>query len=805
MRFERLKVRGLGPFRETVDIDLTAIGGPLVAVTGENGAGKSTLLELLAGALYRTCPTRGKLATLATTRDAFVEVRAVNSAPYTVRLTLDAISGKTEAVVLDAAGAAVLGSAKVREYDDWAGKHWPEPAVLYSSAFAVQGRRGFLDLTPAERKQVLVRVLGLERFEVMADSAREHAKTWRGKVDEASARLRELAAVDMMQLGRDLEAAVQRVEETRAGVDTARTALDRARAAAADAERARELAEQRRAAERRLLPVQEQIKDLQSRIANNRGLLARADEIRAAVAKSEESARALRDAQSALQAAKMARAEADSTLRAAQRAVQEAATAVQAAAGRRERALARLKDKAAVVQAAADVGAFAPREEQAAKAIRALEEEIVELERLQLNGKDRRIVGLRGALTRIADRAVTPHTEAANTLQADDSEAQRQAAAPDELKAKRVELVQQRRGLDALRTDRAQAERLAARLPQIEQAEVDLAAADAELEEAGAKRTAAADAVDKARAALDEAAGVEARRAAQCSEHDRALEAVADLVKTAENLLRAEARIAELEPQLTAARAQGAALQAELDAFPAPPEAGSGSTHREQAALDQADRAAADALEQKARLEKALEDAEVAVARREALDRELAAARSEHEDWVRLGQDLGRDGLQALEIDASVPELNTLANDLLSNCHGSRFTVQLSTQRASADGARLMEGLDVKVIDTHENRGREGLADTYSGGEQVIVGEAISLALSMLACQRAGVERPTLVRDESGAALSAANGPAYIAMLRRAAKLLGADRVLYVTHTPALQEMADGRINVSMDGTVEVS
>ena len=66
MRFETIKVRGLGPYKGEVSIDFSTIDGQLIAVTGENGAGKSTLLELLAGALFRECPTRGPLSKLAT-------------------------------------------------------------------------------------------------------------------------------------------------------------------------------------------------------------------------------------------------------------------------------------------------------------------------------------------------------------------------------------------------------------------------------------------------------------------------------------------------------------------------------------------------------------------------------------------------------------------------------------------------------------------------------------------------------------------------------------------------------------------
>ena len=100
----------------------------------------------------------------------------------------------------------------------------------------------------------------------------------------------------------------------------------------------------------------------------------------------------------------------------------------------------------------------------------------------------------------------------------------------------------------------------------------------------------------------------------------------------------------------------------------------------------------------------------------------------------------------------------------------------------------------VRVIDTE--CGRDAPAETYSGGEKTILGEAVSLALSTLACRRSGVDRPTLVRDESGAALDADKAVAYVAMLRRAAEMIGADRVLLVSHAAEVQGLCDARIGL---------
>ena len=59
-----------------------------------------------------------------------------------------------------------------------------------------------------------------------------------------------------------------------------------------------------------------------------------------------------------------------------------------------------------------------------------------------------------------------------------------------------------------------------------------------------------------------------------------------------------------------------------------------------------------------------------------------------------------------------------------------------------------------------------------------------------------GQDGPTLVRDESGAALDPANGRADVAMLRKATGAIGADKCLFVSHSAQMQELADARIHI---------
>ncbi len=178
----------------------------------------------------------------------------------------------------------------------------------------------------------------------------------------------------------------------------------------------------------------------------------------------------------------------------------------------------------------------------------------------------------------------------------------------------------------------------------------------------------------------------------------------------------------------------------------------------------------------------------------------LAVAERELGDWTLLEKVLGRDGIQALEISAAGPEVARLTNELLEGCYGSRFSIAFETlrEKKSARG-EYSEAFDVLVYDEGRERQVEGL----SGGEKVVVGEAIGLALSIFNARRSGVRHQTLYRDETAGALDPKNAAAYVDLLRKARVMGGFEQVLFIAHQPEVCERADARLVVSK-GTVRV-
>ncbi len=803
MRLETFKAKGIGAsFRDQVEVDLRPFEGKTIAVVGVNGAGKSTFLECFGpGAIYRDTPTRGSLVGLAIARDSYIETQLVNGAPWTLRHTMDAVSGKGESVVLDANGQPVLESTSVRAFDKWAAKTLPPAEVLFSTMFAPQGAAGFLGMKRADRVAVLLRVLGVERLEKLAERARKHTTsatnahaTLAARIADERARSGDVATAESI-----VQALIERVAAGEQDIAQARAELT---AAQVEAERVRglraartELEQQLAVLQGRLAAERQKVDNLAERVRNNRDVLADAGAIRSA-ANDLENTRGKWRALEALRSSCTAEAQS------AVQAMVDLERQHREAQRRLEQARVRIRDASRVRDAVERVEEGRRERAVAAQELAALEHTFEELTSTRLAGAEERIDELRAGLGQIAgagDEAdgAALRSLAEATLAADDAAVREAVDVPARIAAAAEEITTARLHFDNGERELRDLEVLAARLPEIEEAERSERSAASEVVDLWAR-------VEEAKAAAQEKREQTEAYGVQIDEQKAKLAELEKKAARAEPLARAEARLAEIEPQLKEAEievsALGQAIQDLRGRLGAPPPAEPDVAAAEQRLATVEGHQRID-TGQLAVARKAVETARAGAQRLAELDRERVELEAEVADWTRLSDDLGRDGLQALLIDAAGPELTALVNDLLRNCHGSRFTVRIDTQRASADGKKMVEGCDVVVLDSV--KGREAEASTFSGGEKVILGEAMSLALSMLACRAQGVTAPTLVRDETGAALDPENARVYVAMLRRAQLLLGAAHVLFVSHARETWELADAQLRIE-DGRISI-
>lgn len=795
MRLHSLSGRGLGPFRTAFHVDIDALPGRVIGICGGNGEGKSTLLELFPGALHRECPTRGSLVDLAQERDAYLEARVTNGAFHTLRHTVDGISKKSEALILDDSGAPVLATTSVKAFDEWSKVHLPDAEVLLCSAFAAQQHRGFCDLGARERKTVLATILGIAGLEEMAGRARKRATTVETELAGLEGERRALPALDVDMLVAGLpvseEAARAADEALAAGRRDVDAGIAYRRASSALI-----------AARPKLDELVEKLADVDERIANNRKLIAKGPRIRAAT----ERCRAIRDeiilltsqgqtAGTLQRATEQRRQEAAGRAAAARAAIQAAERRADAARSRAARRV-EVEEAEGELPGARDALAAVERE------ITRLRAEEREVQDGAIGGAEARVKGLRSGLDKIALPAATvsakPSAIARATLDADTVKADAQRSAPARVAAIRAGLERNLHELDAARDRVAALSAVAGLRATVDAAAGDLARAleDAESaraaeQEASVAALAIAEEVEAARrAAIDRSGRIAAlereERELATDAHDSAM-----LAQAPERLAEREEQAAILRAEIAETRTAITALEAEIATLPPPAEI-------DLSALEEAARRAQASV---VRLTAEIERARAGEARRSELDAAIIALRAELADWNLLAEDLGPRGLPALLIDAAGPELTELVNDLLHTCVGPRFTVSIDTTRPTADGKKSIETCDVRVLDTE--KGREGPVETFSGGERVILGEAVSLALSVLALRRSGAEAPTLVRDESGAALDEERARAWMAMLRRAADIIGASKVLVVSHVTELQDLCDAKLVVA-NGTITV-
>ena len=118
------------------------------------------------------------------------------------------------------------------------------------------------------------------------------------------------------------------------------------------------------------------------------------------------------------------------------------------------------------------------------------------------------------------------------------------------------------------------------------------------------------------------------------------------------------------------------------------------------------------------------------------LDKEIS-------DYKEIAIALGKDGIQALLIEESIPEIEQEANELLSRLTNNQSQIFIESLRDLKKGG-TKETLDIKISDDIGLRPYE----MFSGGEAFRIDFAIRIAISKLLARRAGTSLQTLIIDE---------------------------------------------------------
>ena len=151
----------------------------------------------------------------------------------------------------------------------------------------------------------------------------------------------------------------------------------------------------------------------------------------------------------------------------------------------------------------------------------------------------------------------------------------------------------------------------------------------------------------------------------------------------------------------------------------------------------------------------------------------------------------GRQGIQAMLIEAVVPRLEEEANGLLGRMTDNRMNVRLETQRERRTGSgEPIETLEIQVSDELGPRSYE----MYSGGEAFRVNLALRIALSKVLAQRMGAPLPTLFIDEGFGTQDASGRERILDVI--AAIQDDFDKIIVITHLDDLKDVFPVRIEV---------
>ena len=162
-------------------------------------------------------------------------------------------------------------------------------------------------------------------------------------------------------------------------------------------------------------------------------------------------------------------------------------------------------------------------------------------------------------------------------------------------------------------------------------------------------------------------------------------------------------------------------------------------------------------------------------------------------DYEIIQSAFSNNGIQALELDSAAPEISDIANSILKETYGDRFSISFDTQRDTKDG-HTIDDFVIKVFDA--NSGREKRLDLISSGEGALIKQTLYYAFSVIRMRRTGFCFRTRFLDESDGSLDSDTRIQYLKMIEAAHNQCKAVQTILITHSQELKELIDQKIEL---------
>ena len=839
-----LSYRDAAPTLRLEDVHVACLCGP-------NGNGKSALLDAITWVLWGRARGQRQDQLLHHGQDEMsVDLefgvrderyrvtrrysKARKSAQTSLELAVDAGDGEYRPITGDTVRQTEAAITRLINMDY---------ETFVNSSFLMQGRADMFTMsTPAQRKEVLSRVLGLGLYDRLEERAKLHGREAQGKLSASAVavdRLKEQVS-QAPEVTEAVEAAQGELGAVREAVASATERRDLLRTQAQQLARRREelaeLAGQTERASARRGQDQRDASDLEVRIGQAQALVTRASEIEAGAAALERA----RERARALGAAAQQVLTLERELAPLDRAVTEARAGLERdAAMHRHRLTQELEPRVSslpgIDERAAEVAASLAALDEAAKAA---DEAVAEHQRLALEAarlrqeNDRLMVTGQETRKKLEllshehDDAECPlcgtalSGEALGRIQkAYGQELDDQRSAFAQQKAKTEELDKHAEAIEAQAREArqrvgsehralvAEQERLSVQRHEAIAAQAQAEAARAALAEAESALASGSYAAQEQAAAtgLRQRIATLAFDAHAVQTAEREARELGSWEAEAQALARAKERLADDQAALERAKARVAEASEEITRFAER----RGQVEQEIAGavgLDERVREAESALATHTRRHDELQALSGSLAHRleqiAAAEEELKRVEAERKGLVdeagayaELALAFGRGGVQALLIEAAIPRLEDEANALLRQMTDGRMSLKLETQRERRTGSRAgedsVETLEIVIADELGTRPYE----LFSGGERFRIDFALRIALSKLLAWRAGAPLPTLFIDEGFGTQDAEGRDRVLDVIKAIEDRF--DRILVITHMDDIKDAFPVRIEVA--------